>query len=204
VRLRDELFGLNARARSTAPLSALQQADMTGAKWTIQGTKPRLRSAAVLTAADFRKVAKQLGCQPLRARKIGFVAARKAKKAETVETRWNGKETTNKARRGDYVVTSLTAKRTPLRDGDRELNAYVIRARKFATLYEATGATSKLGPVYRAKAAVLALRVRGGLDILAPWGNRQVVPDGWLILSGGEVYGNNTQTFAATYEEVAG
>jgi hypothetical protein len=41
-----------------------------------------------------------------------------------------------------------------------------------------------------------------GFDIMAPWGERQVGEQGYLILNGGEVYGNNTDTFEATYELV--
>ena len=69
--------------------------------------------------------------KPLRARKIGYVAARKADKRETVETRWNGKETTNTAKPGDYIATNLTPKRQPLRDAAGELNTYVISAAAF-------------------------------------------------------------------------
>jgi hypothetical protein len=49
-----------------------------------------------------------------------------------------------------------------------------------------------------------AIRLPGGFDIAAPWGERQQAPSGYLILSGGEVYGNNAETFAATYEPVRG
>ncbi len=62
---------------------------------------------------------------------------------------------------------------------------------------------ARLGKVYRPKGVVTALRFRGGFDILAPWGERQVAPAGYLILNGADVYGNNAETFEATYEALA-
>jgi hypothetical protein len=41
------------------------------------------------------------------ARKTGYAAARMAAEIETVETLWNGKETVNTARPGDWIVTNL-------------------------------------------------------------------------------------------------
>ena len=68
----------------------------------------RLEADAVLTPSDFQSIAKQLGPPPLRARKIGYVAARAQPRSEVVETRWNGKETSNTARAGDFIVTNLS------------------------------------------------------------------------------------------------
>jgi hypothetical protein len=45
-----------------------------------------------------------------------------------------------------------------------------------------------------------AIRLPGGFDIAAPWGERQRVPSGYLILNGSEVYGSNAEAFRATYE----
>jgi hypothetical protein len=63
------------------------------------------------------------------------------------------------------------------------------------------GATSLVGYTPPAR-TVDALHLSGGFDIVAPWGERQTAPDGYLILSGRQVYGNNAETFAATYEVV--
>ena len=158
---------------------------------------------AKLTPADFADIAKELGQTPKRARKVGFIAARRAETSEAVETRWNGKETANIARPGDWVVTNLSPQREPLRDGDGCLNTYVIVQEKFSSLYEPTSENSEHGAVYRAKGVVATLSLPGGFDIIAPWGERQTGPAGHLLLSGDEVYGNNDETFAATYE-VAG
>jgi hypothetical protein len=119
-----------------------------------------------------------------------------------VETRWNGKETTNTAKPGDYIVTNLTPQRQPLHDAAGELNIYVISAARFPELYEATGETSKLGPVYSAKGVVSALPLPGGFDIMAPWGERQTGADGYLLMNGEEVYGAGTDAFEKTYEVV--
>src|SRR6185295_2488428 len=69
-----------------------------------------------LVGAEFRKVADQIGRKTFKARKLGLVAARKAVKAETIETRWDGKETTNTTRPGDWIVTNLSPERKVLLD----------------------------------------------------------------------------------------
>jgi hypothetical protein len=167
-----------------------------------RGGRPRLEADARLTPADFAAIAVQLGRKPSRARKVGCVAARKAATRESVETRWNGKETTNTAEAGDYVVTSLSPQRRPLRDAKGELNIYVITAARFTDLYQATGEEIALGPVYSAKGVVSALPLPGGFDIVAPWGERQTGADGYLLMNGAEVYGAGAEAFEATYEAI--
>ena len=162
----------------------------------------RLVADAVLSAADFRRIAEESGGS-VRARKIGFVAARRANKREPVETRWNGRETTNTARAGDWIVTNLTPEQKPLRDREGHLNVYVIAADHFLDLYEPTGETVEFGAIHRARRPVEAIRFPGGFNIVAPWGERQTAPAGYLIFNGGQVYGNNAETFAATYEVLA-
>ena len=164
------------------------------------GGKARLESDAVLTPADFARIAEELGQAPVRARKVGYVAARKAKAGERVETRWNGKETTNTAKRGDFVVTNLSPQREPLRDDEGQTNVYVIAADKFPALYERTSEKGAHGAIYRAKGMVSALPLPGGFDILAPWGERQRGASGYLLLNGAEVYGASREAFEATYE----
>jgi len=175
--------------------------------WTVKGgAKKRLDSRVKLTPEQFRDVARQLRIEPIRARKIGYVAARQAKDSEVVETRWNGEETRNTARQGDWIVTSLSPRRHVLRDSEGHENRYVVTADRFPDLYEpAQGkAGSAEQAIYRAKGVVSAIRLDGGFDILAPWGERQTAPDGYLILNGAEVYGNNAETFAETYEVIEG
>jgi hypothetical protein len=166
------------------------------------GGKARLRADAVLTAGDFARIAEELGQTSVRARKIGYVAACKATSDETVETRSNGKETTNIARPGDFIVTNLSPQRQPLVDREGHMNVYVIAAERFAGLYESTSETSEHGAIYRAKGVVFALPLPGGLDILAPWGERQRADDGYLLLNGDEVYASSRDAFDATYEAV--
>jgi hypothetical protein len=164
------------------------------------GGKAQLKSDAVLTPDDFARIAEELGETPVRARKIGYVAARKATKRERVETRWNGKETVNTAQPGDFIVTNLSPQREPLRDRERRMNVYVIAAGKFPDLYEPTSERSKEGAVYRAKGIVSALPLPGGFDLLAPWGERQRGGSGYLLLNGNEVYAAARDAFEATYE----
>ena len=164
------------------------------------GTTRRLVARVQLTAADFRRIAAEIGSPPITARKIGFVAARRAETPQTVETLWNGKETVNTARPGDWIVTNLTPDRQPLRDKDGNVNTYVVAAESFARLYEAVSGGNDYGRFFSAKGVVEAIQLSGGFDLLAPWGERQTAPAGYLILNGEEVYGNQTETFAATYE----
>jgi hypothetical protein len=162
----------------------------------------RLEAGAVLMPSDFESIAKTLGRAPLRARKIGFVAARTATVPEMVETRWNGKETTNTARVGDFIVTNLSPQRQPLRDEDGRFNVYVIVAKKFAGLYDPTDEDNQHGAIYRAKGVVSALPLPGGFDILAPWGDRQTGAAGYLLLNGDQVTGSSWDAFAKTYEDL--
>lgn len=167
-----------------------------------RGVQTRALSETVLTPENFHGVAAELGISPVKARKIGFVAARRAEKQERIETRSNGKETTNTARPGDLIVTNLSPQREPLRDCDNYLNVYVIAAAKFADLYQPTGESNPHGAVYRATGTVSAIALPGGFDIAAPWGERQSAADGFLVCNGGEVYGVSRDAFDATYEVV--
>jgi hypothetical protein len=162
----------------------------------------RVEADARLTPDDFRRIASDLVRPIVRARKVGFVAARPARQDVKIETRWNGTETTNTARKGDWIVTNLSPEQKALRDREGHLNTYVIRADRFHHLYEPTGAQNELGAVHRAKGVVEAIRLPGGFDIMAPWGERQRSPEGYLLCNGIEVYGNNAETFAATYRLV--
>ncbi len=164
----------------------------------------RIESDARLTPVEFKRIARDLVRPIVCARKVGFIAARPAQADETVETRWNGTETTNTACKGDWIVTNLSPEQQALRDREGHANTYVIQAERFPDLYEPTGAQNEHGAVYRAKGIVLAIRLPGGFDIVAPWGKRQRSADGYLILNGEEVYGNNAETFEATYERVGG
>ncbi len=169
-----------------------------------QSAGVRLEADAVVTPADFQRIAEELGSPPIRARKIGYVAARKATKSEVVETRSNGKETTNTASAGDLIVTNLSPQREPLRDRDGHLNVYVIEAARFPALYEPAGGESAQGPIYRAKGVVSAIPLPGGFDIAAPWGERQTSSNGYLLCNGTEVYGSSREAFEKTYEVVGG
>jgi hypothetical protein len=166
----------------------------------IVGRPPRLESDSELTPGDFAAIADRLGTVPLRARKIGYVAASRSATSQIVETRWNGKETSNTAHVGDWIVTNLSPQRRALLDRDGQLNVYVIAAAHFSRLYEPTEEGSEHGTIYRARGAVRALPLPGGFDIVAPWGERQVGASGYLIMNGEAVTGSSWDAFAATYE----
>jgi hypothetical protein len=164
------------------------------------GNKLRLIARAVLSEADFHAIADTLGTKPLQARKIALIAARPATAGERIETHWNGPETINTAKPGDWVATSLTADGDVLRDRNGNANSYIIPAADFPTLYSPVEGSNQFGRFHAARGTVAALHLSGGFEIVAPWGERQFAPDGYLLLSGSSVYGNHAETFAATYE----
>jgi hypothetical protein len=162
--------------------------------------KNRLVSQTKLEQSDFYKVARSLGARPLKARKIGFVAARMAEQAETIQTQSNGKETINSARPGDWIATNLGPDREVVRDKSGYENSYAITAEIFPTLYDSITGKNEFGGFFKAKNLVDAVYLSGGFDILAPWGQKETADVGYLLSSGHEVYGNNASTFDATYE----
>ena len=84
-----------------------------------RGDRPRLVANAALSRADFEDIANQLGTKPVQAHKTALIAARPAKKGERVDTQWNGSETINAAKQGDWVATSLTTDGKVLRALDK-------------------------------------------------------------------------------------
>jgi hypothetical protein len=162
-------------------------------------TTTRLISLEKLDAADFAELARQMGVSPTRARKTGFVSARRALKEEQVTTLWNGKETTAMAQPGDMVVANLTPDRKVMRDAGGHANIYVILAAKFPDLYETDTGATEYGTVYRARGVVDAIFMSGGFEILAPWGEIQRADTGYIVKNGEEVYGNHKDTFEKTY-----
>ncbi len=161
-----------------------------------------LVAASKLTPDDFAGIRKTAGVPLLVARKIGFVAARRAATEERIVTRWNGKESSDVAGPGDWVVTNMSAAREILRDSEGHENTYVIRAAKFPQLYDLDGEQTAFGQIYKSKSVVEAFRLPGSFEILAPWGEIQRGAQGYLINNGQEVYGNSCETFEATYEVV--
>lgn len=153
-----------------------------------------------LSPADFHELVKKLGTPPKKARKIGFVAARKSPGKQTIETLWNGKESQITAQQGDWIVTNLAPNKSVLRDDDNNINQYVIGQAKFPQIYERFEGENIYGKLYRATSQVEALYLSGGFEILAPWGEIQRGDTGYLLLSGNEVYGNHKETFDLTYE----
>ena len=170
--------------------------ETTGLWWK----KKRLIAPSKLGAAEFEEVATEVGCKPMKARKIGHVAAWRADTSATVETRWDGKEATNTAQPGDWIATNLSPENDVLRDASGNPNTYVIKAETFPTLYEAIDGENEFGSFFKAKNVVDAVYLSGGFDILAPWGEKQTAGAGYLLSNGKDVYGNNAQTFDKTYE----
>lgn len=164
--------------------------------------RARLIANDQLTPADFAAIAESIKTPPMRARKAGFVSARQATRTERIVTHWNGEETANTAEPGDFIATNLSPERAILRDANGNANTYVIRAGRFAELYEPVTSLIEHGQVYRARGIVEALPLPGGFEILAPWGEMQRADSGYLLKSGTEIYGNATATFEATYRRI--
>lgn len=169
------------------------------------GTNPtnRLVAPSRLHRADFQGVADRLGTKPVKARKIGLVAARKADETETVVTEWNGSETSNTALPGDWIVTNMSRDKVVLTDAAGHANTYVIKAETFPGLYEPVPGENEHGSFFKAKGTVEAIFLSGGFDLVAPWGERQQAERGYLVMNGKDVYGNNAETFEATYETLS-
>ena len=162
--------------------------------------KRRLVASEKLTPTDFDDIAATLGVVPVRARKITLVSARQATEHREVVTKWKGEVTKNVAEPGDWLVTNLDATAKPLRDAAGKANTYVIRAARFGELYDRAPGEGEFGPFFKGKAEVRAIPFNGGFDIAAPWGERQTATDGYILLNGADVYGNERTAFETTYE----
>ena len=198
---RSSLTVTTERRPTVAVAAASERAEM----FTIQSKgifakRERLVAPTTLSPADFQKVADQIGRKPVKARKIALVAARMAERMELVETRWDGRETTNVARPGDWIVTNLTLDRKVLRDRQGSKNTYVVKAEVFPNMHDGCTGGNEYGNFFKAKGVVEAVYLSGGFDLLAPWGQKQTAGVGYLLLNGQDVYGNNADTFDATYK----
>lgn len=159
----------------------------------------RIVASECLTESDFRQIAIELGQVPVVARKMGTVSARQCDAPERIVTYWNGVETSVIALPRQWIVTSLTRENVPMRDSGGRENTYVIEDVRFQALYVRDDCGQAADAIYRSVSLVEVIEVVGGFDILAPWGERQRAPSGYLVLNGELVYGNNRETFELTY-----
>jgi hypothetical protein len=162
--------------------------------------KRRLIARRPLSSADFRAIAIKLGEVPRQARRTGLAAARQAEVGEDVTTQWNGSESRDRAAPGDWIVTNLSPQGKLLRDSSGHANAYVVRGKRFHSLYEHQSDDTDLGAIYAPKGTAEVLYFAAGFELVAPWGEMEQAEDGYLLLNGNEVYGNSRPTFDATYE----
>ena len=148
-----------------------------------------------VTPSDFLDIYLSLstpGDRYIKARKIGFVRAEQANGGETVTT----SETENTAGKGDYLVTNLDPRTfDPIIRVDGE-DKYIVPKHRFFELYEPYDEN-----IFRAKGVVHAIQI-GEIDIIAPWGERQYIRNGFLMLNGTEVYGCEYDVFVKTYEPI--
>lgn len=152
-----------------------------------------------LSKSVFHAIAAEMGQPPLMAVKIAPVAVTRVRGPCCLETRWMSERTINEAQEGDWLVTSLDAGGRPLRDRRGALNSYIIGNPHFLEIYERAPGECELGPLFRSKQWVEAIYFNGGVDILAPWGQRQTLGEGYLLCKGDRVYGNERASFETTY-----
>jgi hypothetical protein len=173
----------------------------------IHDGKPRLVSAEKLSAKeDFDHLVRELRVHKseyVKARKVSYVAARQATAVENIETRYDGKESEDTANPGDWIVTNMDTDRRIMKDKQGFVNTYVIRKENFERLYDLDhGEEQPHGRFYKAKGVVHAIEVAGGFDIVAPWGQRQQGPDGFILRNGDDVYGIHRYAFDKIYKIV--
>lgn len=169
-------------------------------------TGRRIVSANRLSKQAFHETARETGAAIGRYRKTAKVAARPAAESQTIATHWNGEETTNTARPGDMLVTTLDAAGLPARDRDGHVNTYVIGAARFEALYNPVSAPAPepaFGALYEARGEVEAFAAPGGFEIMAPWGETERAETGYVVLNGEDVYGVAGELFETTYEKTA-
>lgn len=115
------------------------------------------------------------------------IRARQAIKQEKIETALDA--TKNVAGPGDWIVTN---------PGGEE---YVIRAEKFAKLYEPK--EGEPGLFVSKGVPVRAVRTEKNITFIAPWGEMQSVREGgYVIDNNGERYGIDRKAFTDTYKKV--
>mgnify|MGYP001174257540 CR=1 FL=1 len=179
----------------------------------------RVTSSSALTPDDFRRICEEaagFGVYPMIARKTGFVSVREATRDEQVITFFDSVETSGSAKPGNWIVANMMrdfrfyrpeTHEDPdnylLRDSQGNLDTYIISKDDKKANYRQTSHKTTFGTVYEwvgGQGDIEAIELRGGFRIIAPWGETQERDVGYLIHSGGEVYGIYGPIFAATYE----
>ena len=144
------------------------------------GRKKRLVSDTRLTRDDFEKIVAAMGGQsPIRARKLGYLAAYRIDRQCDVATEWQGESTVNVAEPGDWIVVRLNKSGTaPDTDDNGKINIYVVKHDAFVRLNRRAPIleirhpmidANRAVPVFQGRATVEAILFSRGLDILAPW-----------------------------------
>jgi hypothetical protein len=161
---------------------------------------PRLVATDRLERVDFEDIAEALRAEVTTARKTGFVAGRLAEQDERVAARWQGADRSSLARKGDWIVTNLSPAREVVTDRDGNPDLYVIKSETFPLLYERAEGESEHGALFASTSVLDVIELAGGFDIVAPWGERQMAEEGYLVMNGRDVYGIEAGAFKASYE----
>lgn len=133
--------------------------------------------------------------------KITKVKVRSAKEGEVIETfTSDGKETTNKAKKGDYVVTNMTSSEEQYILSESKLKARYkfVEDKDDYKIYQATGKIRALE--YSAE----KLDMPKDFSFIASWGESTVIKDGDMIATPlpdkNEVYRIAKKEFKETYK----
>lgn len=163
---------------------------------------PRLIGSKRLNRQDFEEIANAISQTPKQAKKVGMVAGKMATSETAIETVWESEKTVAQAQTGDWIVTNMKPDRSLLLDSKKQMNRYVISGERFPKLYKRIEGESDNGPLFvvRESVTVDCLHFPAGLDIVAPWGERQQLGSGYLLRNGEDIYGNEARSFEGTYQ----
>ena len=121
--------------------------------------KHRLVAEAVLSEVRFPRHRRPTRHQADEGAQDALIAAPPGTAGERIETHWNGSETINTVKPGDWVATSLTADGGVLRDRDGNANRYIIPAAGFPRLYAPVEGSNEFGRFHAARGTVAALHL---------------------------------------------
>ena len=168
------------------------------------GPDIRLEADAVLTPADFLNHRQESWVARL------FAPARSAssRRGRPRNRRWSrpagtARKAIDTARAGDWIVTNLSPQQEALRDREGHANTYVIAGRAVRRAFtsrreDATSSAPSTAP--------RALSKQSGCPAAStswrPGESGRPSPTGYLLSTVTEVYGNNAETFRATYLEL--
>jgi hypothetical protein len=116
-----------------------------GKVWRVRQSSrgARVSSSTALAHDALHAIARRIGGRVVGAVKTAPVRAVRARAGQVVETNWNGKETRNTAKEGDWVVTALTQRGKVLRDKQGNENTWIVSDSTFTSRYSSGGRSAE-------------------------------------------------------------